>query len=69
VVSIKTDGEDFYYKSYHLKDLIDHDGSWEKVSLTYSLPNLNAKENAFSIYLWNNDKVEIDYDDFSFSLY
>ncbi len=69
VTSINTDGQNIYYKSYNLKNLIKKETTWEKVSLTFQLPKVQSNDYEFAIFLWNTGKSELYYDNFTFSIY
>jgi len=68
-VSINTDGQNIYYKSYNLKNLVKQEGSWEQVSLLFQLPKIQGDDYEFAIFIWNTGKSELYYDDFGFSIY
>lgn len=69
VVSINSNGQNLFYKSTSLKNMIKAEGKWENVSLIFQLPKLQSEDYEFAIYIWNPGESELYYDDFSFSLY
>ncbi len=69
VISINSNGQNIYYKSTNLKDLIKTEGSWANVSLIFQLPMIDIDDYEFALFIWNTGKSELYYDDFSFSLY
>jgi hypothetical protein len=69
VVSINENGQNVYYKSYNLKNLIKQEGAWEQVSLLFQLPKIQSDDYEFAIFIWNTGKSELYYDDFGFSIY
>lgn len=69
VVSINSNGQNVYYKSYNLKKLIKQAGNWEQVSLIFQLPKIQADDYEFAIFIWNTGKSELYYDDFTFAIY
>jgi hypothetical protein len=68
-VSINANGQNVYYKSSNLKDLIKKKGEWEKVSLVFQLPKVQNKDYEFALFIWNTGKAELYYDNVEFSLY
>ncbi len=69
VVSINANGQNIYYKSNNLKDLIKTKGKWVNVSLIFNLPKIQSKDYELAVYIWNTGKSELYYDNFGFSLY
>ncbi|MBE9467356.1 MAG: glycosyltransferase family 39 protein [Bacteroidetes bacterium] len=69
VVSINSNGQNIYYKSNNLKDLIKKEGEWENVSLIFQLPKVQSSDYEFAIFIWNTGKSELYYDNFAFSIY
>ncbi len=69
VVSINADGQNIYYKSYNLKNLVKQEGSWEQVTLLFQLPKIQSDDYEFALFIWNTGKSELFYDDFGFSIY
>src|SRR5690606_9312943 len=69
VVSINSNGQNIYYKSTNLKDLIKTEGNWANVSLMFQLPKIQSNDYEFALFIWNTGKSELYYDNFSFSLY
>lgn len=69
VVSINSKGQNIYYKSTNLKDIIKTEGNWTNVSLIFELPMIKSDDYEFAVFIWNTGKAELYYDDFSISLY
>ncbi|MFA6400233.1 MAG: glycosyltransferase family 39 protein [Salinivirgaceae bacterium] len=69
VISISVNGQNIFYKSYNLKDIIQKQKSWENISLLFQLPKIQSNDYEFALFLWNTGKSEIYYDDFSFAIY
>ena len=68
-VSIDTNGQNIYFKSFNLKNLIKPEENWKKVSQIFQLPKVENDNYEFSIFLWNTGKTELYYDNFKFSIY
>lgn len=69
VVSINANGQNIYYKTFNLMNLIRQEEEWEKVSLLFQLPKIQNDDYEFAIFIWNTGKSELYYDDFGFSIY
>jgi len=69
VVSINSNGQNFYYKSINLRDLVTTDDAWEKVSLIFQLPKIQNGDYEFALFIWNTGKSELYYDNLGFSIY
>lgn len=69
VVSISGKNEKLYYKGQKLKNMIGPLNQWKKITLTFHLPKINEDEYEFGIYLYNPEKANVYYDDYSFSIY
>jgi len=69
VVSINANGQNIYYKSYNLKNLIKQFGEWKQVSLLFQLPKIQSDDYEFAIFIWNTGKSKLYYDDFGFSIH
>lgn len=69
VVSVIDNGQNIYYKTYNLKNLINQKGEWAQVSLIFQLPKIQSNDYEFSIFIWNTGKSELFYDNFGFSIY
>jgi hypothetical protein len=69
VVSMYEMGQNVYYKSYNLKNLIKQDLTWEQVSLLFQLPKIQSDDYEFAIFICNTGKSALYYDDFGFSIY
>jgi hypothetical protein len=69
VIAINSNGQNLYYKSTNLNNLIRQDGEWENVSLIFQLPRVQSKDYDFAIFIWNTGKSELYYDNFGFTIY
>lgn len=69
MVSIYEAGQNIYYKSYNLQNLITQEGVWEQVSLLFQLPEITSDDYEFAIFIWNTGKSELYYDDFDFLIF
>jgi len=64
VVSINSNGQNIYYKSNNLTDLIENEGALENVSQIFQLPKVQSNDYEFAIFIWNTGKSELYYDNF-----
>jgi hypothetical protein len=69
VLSLESNNESIYYKSYQLKDFIRGSDEWENLKLTFDLPAIKTNTIDLSLYLWNRGGNEMLVDDFEFALY
>jgi hypothetical protein len=69
VVSINSKGQNIYYKSYNLKEILKQVETWEKVELLFNLPCVVDDNYEFALYIWNPRKSNIYFDDFEFKIY
>jgi len=69
VVSISENGQNSYYKTFNLQDIIVKQGSWEKVNLIFELPKVTSEDYEFALFILNSGKTELYIDDFEFKLY
>ena len=69
VVSINADGRSIYYRLSNLNNLMKQDSVWVQVSQLFQLPKIQSDDYEFAMYIWNNGKSELYYDDFEFSIY
>ena len=69
VVSINENGNNVYYKSFNLKELLKEKRKWEKVDLLFQLPQINNNDYELGIYLWNTGKSNLYIDDFTIKIY
>ncbi|WP_116109190.1 ArnT family glycosyltransferase [Lewinella sp. IMCC34191] len=69
VVSIDGGGENLYYQSYSIKNLVKQKGEWKEASLVFSLPRIQRDTYELAIYVWNRGKSDLYYDNVEFSLY
>jgi hypothetical protein len=69
VASLNVNGTNIYYKSYNLKDLLNKKNQWEEINLYYQLPRVESGFYEFALYIWNNGRNRLYYDDFGFSVY
>jgi len=69
VVSFEANGNNIYYKSYNIKDMIKKKNEWEKVDLLFNIPPIGCEECEFGIFIWNTGKNNLCLGDFSFKIY
>ncbi|MBN2834180.1 MAG: hypothetical protein JXR48_04360, partial [Candidatus Delongbacteria bacterium] len=69
VVSISENGQNSYYKTFNLQNLLTKQGQWEKVNLIFQLPKVTSEDYEFGLYIMNSGKIELYIDDFEFKLY
>lgn len=69
VVSINENGQNSFYKSHNLKELITETQKWQKIDLLFQLPQITNSDYEFGIYIWNTGKNNIFIDDFKFEIY
>lgn len=69
VVSIHENGQNIYYKSNNLEQLIQKQNEWQKVSLVFQLPKIESNDYEFALYLFNTGESTLYYDEFSISIY
>ena len=69
VVSISENGQNTYYKTYNLNDIIQHQKKWEKVDLLFQLPQVKSNDYEFSLFIWNTGKNDLFIDDFGFKIF
>ncbi len=69
VASISENNEMKYYKKYNLCSFLTKQNTWEQLDFVFQLPQIKSDNYEFAIYILNAEKGEINYDDFSFSIY
>ncbi|MBN2347684.1 MAG: glycosyltransferase family 39 protein [Bacteroidales bacterium] len=69
VLTINENGQNTYYKSYNLRNLLKEKNSWEKVNLLFRIPRVKSRDYEFALYLWNTGHSELYLDDFGFELF
>lgn len=69
VVSISENGQNSYYQSFDLQNLLTKQGKWEKINLLFQLPKVTSEDYEFALYIFNDGKTELYIDDFEFKLY
>ena len=69
VISINEEGENSYYKSFNLKELLNETNKWEKIDLIIQLPEIQSNDYEFSVYIWNRGKSNLFIDDFKLNLF
>ncbi len=58
-----------HYFMRELSEYLKEKNVWEETELRFSIPKINNKEYALSIYFWNVGKKELLYDDFEIRIY
>lgn len=69
VVSISANGENIYYNSTNIREILKKPNHWEKVHLTYQLPIVQDNNYEFALFIRNTCGKELYIDDFGFKLY
>jgi hypothetical protein len=69
VVSINDHGENVYYNALNIKDTHIKPNTWHDVQLLYQIPAIDSSNVEFGVYLWNNGRNNIWYDDFQLRVY
>jgi hypothetical protein len=69
VISIENPDTVFFYETINLKDYISKSLSAENVRIYINLPKIDSNDFTFAIYLWNNKRANIFYDNFQFKIY
>ena len=69
VLSISENGQNTYYKSYNLQELINSENVWERVDLIYQLPHIKCEDYEFALFIWNKGESRLFIDDFAFKIY
>ena len=54
-----------YYRNYPITEFIPTGNKWEKVRVTFTLPDSLNPSDKLKVYLWNKNKSEFWADDFS----
>jgi hypothetical protein len=69
VISIESPDKVFFYETINLKEHISKYLSSEHVRIFINLPKIESNDFTFAIYLWNNKRINIFYDNFQFGIY
>jgi hypothetical protein len=69
VVNMNVHGKSQYYQAYDISEQVKKKNTWEKVSFTCSLPQIDTDENELSVYIWNHGRNTLFVDDFGFQLF
>lgn len=69
VAFINSNGQNVYYKSYNLREILKAKNAWERADLIFNIPRIESENNEFGIYIWNREKSNLYVDDFEFKLY
>lgn len=69
IASISANGENVFYKSYHLGNFLNQQNTWENVNLVFSFPPVKSSDYEFAVYVLNSGKKSFYIDDFKFSMY
>ena len=68
-VSITENGKSIYFKSHDLSNMIKTYNNWEEHSLIFNLPKVNSDDYEFAVFIWNQGKNQLFYDDFGYHIY
>jgi len=69
VLSISTNGQNLYYRTTGLNNLIQHQGEWQDVTLVFNLPKIQADNFEFKLFIENRGNSDLYYDNFGFAIY
>ncbi|MCK9302514.1 MAG: hypothetical protein PHF76_05010 [Bacteroidales bacterium] len=69
VVCAKNADSISFYHQYNIDDFIQKYGEWEHISFVYNLPVIRDFDGTLLIYIWNEDKKMIHYDNVSLEIY
>lgn len=69
VISINENGQNIFYKSTNLRNILKNRNEWEQVNLMFQLPIVNDNNYEFALFIWNTGKTRFFIDDFGFELY
>ena len=69
IASVTSGGENLFYNSYDLQDVITHADQWQEVNLFFQVPQITEKNFKFEIYIWNQGGNTLYYNDAVISIY
>jgi len=62
-------GEQIFYQTHNLADVLDKKNKWEQVTLTFQLPRVTKDNHEFKLYIWNTGENHLNIDDFNIKMY
>ena len=69
IVSVASRDSSLYYNSYDLQDLITKTNQWQDVSLFFQLPKIRQKDYRLELYIWNQGRNTVYFDDTEVAIY
>lgn len=69
VVSIKEQGQNIFYQTFNLTDLIKNKNSFEEIKLYFNLPKTQTKQAELKLFLWNPSETKAEIKTFQFEVY
>jgi hypothetical protein len=69
VASVSSKGQNVYYMSYNLKDLLKKSHSWEKADVVFQIPHIDDDNYEFAVYILNSGRNNFNVDDVSLKLF
>ncbi|MCX6290990.1 MAG: hypothetical protein NT126_04435, partial [Bacteroidetes bacterium] len=61
--------ENYYYRSFSLRDYLGRKDGWNEIMFQFVLPQLKGNNDKLSVYFWNKEKQTFYLDDFELVLY
>ncbi len=70
VITMETNGKQYFWKGFELSKYIKSKGSWWRASVNEIIKSKEIRQNStMKIYIWNNKKNEIYIDDFQLNIF
>lgn len=63
------DGEQVFYQTHNLADVLHKENTWNPVTLTFQLPRPTKNKHELKLYIWNTGKNHLYIDDFNIKMY
>jgi hypothetical protein len=63
------DGEQVFYQTHNLSDVLHKENTWNPVTLTFQLPRPTKNKHELKLYIWNTGKNHLYIDDFNIKMY
>ncbi len=68
VFSINHGEENYFWSAFNLKSFIINKGNWNKCYYSIRLPIIKSKDDILKVYVLNNEKKNIQIDDFTIKI-
>lgn len=69
IASVAAGDKSLFYNAYELQDLITKSNQWQEVNLFFRIPKIEEKDFKLKIYIWNQGRNTLYYDDTEVSIY